>query len=130
MLIVLLRNVQQKYPFLSLVTRHFGEVSEVFTLLAVTLRLVQFIKRETRLDKVPSLNFLLFDKLSIDSVILVVLMHFQKEGIGIKCQIKRCVIILNGNENADCFAHFIDDLGHHRDLGGYNNDDVIINSNQ
>ena len=37
-----------------------------------------------------------------------------------------CCKVLNGNGNAERFAHFIDDLGHHRYAGGINNNEVIL----
>ena len=37
--------------------------------------------------------------------------------------------ILNGNGNAERFAHFIDDLAHARDIGGYSNETIIVMDN-
>ena len=37
--------------------------------------------------------------------------------------------ILNGNGNAESFAHFIDNLAHARDTGGYSNDTILVMDN-
>ena len=56
--------------------------------------------------------------------------HIRSRNISVAAAMSSAGIIhyevLNGNGNAERFTHFIDDLGHHRDQGGYNNDDVIL----
>ena len=56
--------------------------------------------------------------------------HIRSRNISVAAAMSSAGIIhyevLNGNGNADRFAHFIDDLGHHRDIVGYNNNDVIL----
>ena len=37
--------------------------------------------------------------------------------------------VLQGNGNTERFCHFIDDLAHHRDVGGYSNETILIMDN-